>query len=172
LSIGGWHWCSPTPKGLDSAKRLAAELRADPAASLLEGLNDMLGAAASGLRAPLAKALTTANSTGSNDLGSPDDDAHREALAGRGMKKRCSPLTLPVAQRSFSGIVGFQTMPVLVAALPPSRRGFPSHPGLRSAGNLNSRYHHRRSTRRWAARRRETRFGAQRDAIKTRRPKV
>ncbi len=114
-------FANPDPaKGLDAAKRLAAELKADhpdAAASLLEGLEDMFALRRLCIGGNLAEMLTCTNAIES--MISVARTTMRNVTNWRDgeMKKRWVAAGMLEAQRSFRRIRGYKQMPVLVAAL-------------------------------------------------------
>ncbi len=114
-------FANPDPaKGLEAAKRLAAELKADhpdAAASLLEGLEDMFALRRLGVGGNLAEMLTCTNAI--EPMISVARTTMRNVKNWRDgeMKKRWVAAGMWEAQRSFRRIRGYKQMPVLVAAL-------------------------------------------------------
>jgi len=114
-------FANPDPeKGLDAAKSLAGELRADhpdAAASLLEGLPDMFGVRRLGVGGNLAEMLTCTNAIESMISVARTTMRNVKHWQGGEMKKRWVAAGMLEAQRSFRRIRGYKQMPVLVAAL-------------------------------------------------------
>ena len=114
-------FANPDPaKGLDAAKRLAAELRPDhpdAAASLLEGLDDMFSLRRLGVTGSLAKTLTTTNCIESMISVARTTMRNVKHWQDGEMKKRWVAAGMAEAQRSFRRVVGYKQMPALVAAL-------------------------------------------------------
>jgi putative transposase len=112
---------NPDPaKGLDAAKRLAAELRADhpdAATSLMEGLDDMFSLRRLGVTGSLAKTLTTTNCIESMISVARTTMRNVKHWQDGEMKKRWVAAGMAEAQRSFRRVVGHKQMPALVAAL-------------------------------------------------------
>jgi putative transposase len=114
-------FANPDPdKGLDAAKRLAGELRAehpDAAASLLEGLEDMFAVRRLGIDGPLAEMLTCTNAIESMISVARTTMRNVKHWQDGEMKKRWVAAGMAEAQRSFRRIRGYKQMPKLVAAL-------------------------------------------------------
>jgi transposase-like protein len=114
-------FANPDPaKGLDAAKRLAAELKADhpdAAASLLEGLEDMFSLRRLGVGGNLAEMLTCTNAIESMISVARTTMRNVKNWRDGEMKKRWMAAGMLEAQRSFRRIRGYKQMPVLVAAL-------------------------------------------------------
>jgi transposase-like protein len=114
-------FANPDPaKGIDAAKRLAGELRADhpdAAASLLEGLDEMFSLRRLGVTGPLAKTLTTTNCIESMISVARTTMRNVKHWQDGEMKKRWVAAGMAEAQRSFRRVVGYKQMPALVAAL-------------------------------------------------------
>ncbi len=111
----------PDPaKGLDAARRLAAELRADhpdATASLLEGLEDMFTVRRLGVDGRLALTLTTTNPIESMISVSRTVMDRVKRWKDGSMKKRWVAAGMLEAERSFRRVKGCKEMPTLVAAL-------------------------------------------------------
>ena len=114
-------FANPDPdKGLDAAKRLAGELRADhpdAAASLLEGLEDMFAVRRLGINKSLAEMLTCTNAIESMISVVRTTTRNVKHWRDGEMKKRWVAAGMLEAQRSFRRIRGYKQMPALVAAL-------------------------------------------------------
>ena len=114
-------FANPDPaKGLEAAKRLAAELKADhpdAAASLLEGLEDMFALRRLGVGGNLAEMLTCTNAIESMISVARTTMRNVKNWRDGEMKKRWVAAGMWEAQRSFRRIRGYKQMPVLVAAL-------------------------------------------------------
>jgi transposase-like protein len=112
---------NPDPaKGLDAAKRLAAEIKfdhPDAAASLLEGLDDMFAVRRLGVNGALATTLTTTNCIESMISVARTTMRNVKHWQGGEMKKRWLAAGMAEAQRSFRRVVGYKQMPVLIKAL-------------------------------------------------------
>ena len=107
-------------KGLDAARRLAAELKSDhpdAAASLAEGLEDMFSVRRLGVTGALARTLTTTNCIESMISVARTTMHNVKHWKDGEMKKRWLAAGMAEAQRSFRRVVGFKQMPVLVGAL-------------------------------------------------------
>ncbi|MDQ4133565.1 MAG: IS256 family transposase [Actinomycetota bacterium] len=111
----------PNPaRGLDAARRLAGELRADhpdAAASLLEGLEDMFTVRRLGVSGRLALTLTTTNPIESMISVSRTVTGRVKRWKDGSMKKRWVAAGMLEAERSFRRVKGCKEMPTLVAAL-------------------------------------------------------
>jgi putative transposase len=111
----------PDPaKGLDAARRLAADLRADhpdAAASLLEGLEDMFTVRRLGITGRLARTLTNTNCIESMISVARTTTGRVKRWKDGSMKKRWVAAGMLEAERSFRRVKGCKEMPVLVAAL-------------------------------------------------------
>ena len=114
-------FANPDPaKGLDAAKRLAGEVRAehpDAAASLLEGLEDMFAVRRLGLGGNLAEMLTCTNAIESMISVARTTMANVKHWQDGEMKKRWVAAGMLEAQRSFRRVRGYKQVPQLVAAL-------------------------------------------------------
>jgi transposase-like protein len=114
-------FANPDPaKGLDAAKRLAGELKADhpdAAASLLEGLEDMFAVRRLGIGGNLAEMLTCTNAIESMISVARTTMRNVKNWQDGEMKKRWVAAGMLEAQRSFRRIRGYKQMPVLIAAL-------------------------------------------------------
>ena len=114
-------FAGPDPaKGLDAAKRLAAELRPDhpdAAASLLEGLEDMFTVRRLGIGGNLAEMLTCTNAIESMISVARTTMRNVKNWRDGEMKKRWVAAGVLEAQRSFRRVRGYKQMPALVAAL-------------------------------------------------------
>jgi len=112
---------NPDPaKGLDAAKRLAAEIKfdhPDAAASLLEGLDDMFAVRRLGVNGALATTLTTTNCIESMISVARTTMRNVKHWQGGEMKKRWLAAGMAEAQRSFRRVIGYKQMPVLIKAL-------------------------------------------------------
>ena len=114
-------FADPNPeKGLDQAKRIAGELKADhpdAAASLREGLDEMFTVRRLGINGPLAITLTNTNciesmiSVGRHTMGNV------KSWKDGQMKKRWVAAGMLEAERSFRRVRGYKDMPALVAAM-------------------------------------------------------
>jgi transposase-like protein len=111
---------NPDPaKGLDPAKRVAAELNfdhPDAAASLLEGLDDMFAVRRLGVNGALATTLTTTNCIDSMISVARTTMRNVKHWQGGEMKQRWLAAGMAEAQRSFRRVIGEQ-MPMLIKAL-------------------------------------------------------
>lgn len=131
----------PDPvKGLDSARRLAAELKAnhpDAAASLLEGLEEMFTVRRLGVSGRLARSLTCTNCIESM-ISVARTAMHRVKRWSDGtMKKRWTAAGMLEAERNFRRIKGCTEMPhPRRRPPPPRRRRRHAHP-RRPEGGLN-----------------------------------
>ena len=114
-------FANPDPvKGLDAAKRLAGEVRAehpDAAASLLEGLEDMFAVRRLGIGGNLAEMLTCTNAIESMISVVRTTMANVKHWQDGEMKKRWVAAGMLEAQRSFRRVRGYKQVPALVAAL-------------------------------------------------------
>jgi transposase-like protein len=114
-------FANPNPdKGLDAARRIAAELKADhpdAAGSLLEGLEDMFTVRRLGIDGRLATTLTNTNSIESMISVARTAMRNVKRWQDGSMKKRWVAAGMLEAQRSFRRLRGCKTMPTLVAAL-------------------------------------------------------
>jgi transposase-like protein len=114
---------NPDPaKGLDAARRLAAELRADhpdAAASLAEGLDDMFTVRRLGIEGRLALTLTLTSTNPIESMISVARTAMSRVKRWKdgSMKKRWTAAGMLEAERSFRRVKGCKEMPALVAAL-------------------------------------------------------
>jgi len=109
-----------TAKGLDAARRLAAELDAehpDAAASLREGLEEMFTARRLGVTPRLAKNLTNTNCIESMISIARHTTGRVTKWKDGTMKKRWIAAGMLEAERSFRRIKGYRDMPDFVAAL-------------------------------------------------------
>jgi transposase-like protein len=107
-------------KGLDAARRLAAELRQDhpnASASLLEGLDDMFAVRRLGLGISLAKTLTNTNPIESMIAITKTPMRRVKKWSDGSMKKRWVAAGLLEAERSFRKVRGYKDMDKLVTAL-------------------------------------------------------
>ncbi len=107
-------------KGLDAARRLAAELQADhpdAAASLLEGLEDMFTVRRLGVTGRLALTLTTTNPIESMISVARTAMGRVKRWKDGSMKKRWVAAGMLEAERSFRRVKGCKEMPTLVAAV-------------------------------------------------------
>jgi transposase-like protein len=107
-------------KGLDQAKRIAAELKADhpdAAASLLEGLEDMFTVRRLGIDGRLARTLTNTNCIESMISIARTTMRNVKRWQDGSMKKRWVAAGMLEAERSFRRVRGCKDMPQLVAAL-------------------------------------------------------
>ncbi|HEX2042462.1 MAG TPA: transposase [Acidimicrobiales bacterium] len=111
---------SDPAKGLDAARRLAAELRADhpdAAASLAEGLEDMFTVRRLGVSGRLALTLTNTNCIESMISVARTAMARVKRWKDGSMKKRWVAAGMLEAERSFRRVKGCAEMPTLIAAL-------------------------------------------------------
>jgi len=112
---------NPDPvKGLDAARRLAAELKADhpdAAASLLEGLDDMFTVRRLGVGDRLALTLTNTNCIESMISVARTAMGRVKRWKDGSMKKRWVAAGVLEAERSFRRLKGCKDMPTLIAAL-------------------------------------------------------
>jgi len=107
-------------KGLDTARRLAGELRADhpdAAASLLEGLEDMFTVRRLGVSGRLALTLTNTNCIESMISVARTAMGRVKNWKDGSMKKRWVAVGMLEAERNFRRVRGCKEMPTLVAAL-------------------------------------------------------
>jgi transposase-like protein len=107
-------------KGIDQAKRIAGELKADhpdAAASLLEGLEEMFTLRRLGVGGRLAATLTNTNCIESMISVARTTIGNVKNWKDGSMKKRWVAAGMLEAQRSFRRIRGCKDMPILVAAL-------------------------------------------------------
>ena len=107
-------------KGLDAAKRIASELRADhpdAAASLLEGLEEMFTVRRLGVSGRLATTLTNTNCIESMISVARTTMGNVKNWKDGSMKKRWVAAGMLEAERSFRRVRGCKEMPTLVAAL-------------------------------------------------------
>jgi transposase-like protein len=107
-------------KGLDAAKRIAGELKADhpdAAASLLEGLEEMFTVRRLGVGGRLATTLTNTNCIESMISIARTTTGNVKSWKDGSMKKRWVAAGMLEAERSFRRIRGCKDMPVLVDAL-------------------------------------------------------
>ena len=106
--------------GLDRAKALARELKADhpdAAASLLEGLEDMFTVRRLGTTGTLAKSLTTTNAIESMISITRTTARNVKRWRDGEMKKRWVAAGMLEAERSFRRIMGHRDLPKLLAVL-------------------------------------------------------
>ncbi len=112
---------NPDPaKGIDTARRLAAELKADhpdAAASLLEGLEDMFTVRRLGVTGRLATTLTNTNCIESMISVARTTMGHVKRWKDGSMKKRWVAAGMLEAERSFRRVKGCKEMSTLVASL-------------------------------------------------------
>ena len=107
-------------KGLDHAKRIAAELKADhpdAAASLLEGLEEMFTVRRLGVNGRLATTLTNTNCIESMISVARTTMGNVKNWKDGSMKKRWVAVGMLEAERNFRRVRGCKEMPTLVAAL-------------------------------------------------------
>jgi transposase-like protein len=107
-------------KGLDAAKRIAGELKADhpdAAASLLEGLEDMFTVRRLGVSGRLATTLTNTNCIESMISVARTTMGNVKRWQDGMMKKRWVTAGMLEAERNFRRVRGCKEMPTLVAAL-------------------------------------------------------
>ena len=107
-------------KGLDAAKRIAAELKADhpdATASLLEGLEEMFTVRRLGINGRLAATLTNTNCIESMISVARTTMGNVKNWKDGSMKKRWVAAGMLEAERNFRRIRGCKEMPALVAAL-------------------------------------------------------
>jgi putative transposase len=114
-------FADPDPaKGLEAAKRIAAELKADhpdAAASLCEGLEDMFTLRRLGVGGRLAATLTNTNCIESMISVARTTTRNVKNWKDGSMKKRWVAAGMLEAQRNFRRVRGCKDMPTLVAAL-------------------------------------------------------
>ena len=113
-------------KGLDAAKRIANELKADhpdAAASLMEGLEEMFTVRRLGVNGRLAATLTNTNCIESMISVARTTMGNVKNWKDGSMKKRWVAAGMLEAERNFRRIRGCKELPTLVAAL---RRHTPS----------------------------------------------
>jgi transposase-like protein len=114
-------FADPDPvKGLDQARRIAGELKADhpdAAASLLEGLEEMFTVRRLGLTGRLATTLTNTNCIESMISVARTTMGNVKSWKDGSMKKRWVAAGMLEAERSFRRVRGCKEMPTLVAAL-------------------------------------------------------
>jgi len=106
--------------GLDQAKRIVGELRADhpdAAASLVEGLEDMFTVRRLGVSGRLASTLTNTNCIESMISVAQRAMGRVTRWKDGSMKKRWVAAGMLEAERSFRRVKGCKEMPTLVAAL-------------------------------------------------------
>ena len=117
----GSIFAQPNPdKGLEQAKRLAAELEADnpdAAASLREGLDDMFTVRRLGVSGTLAKTLTNTNCIESMISIARRTTRRVTNWKDGSMKKRWVAAGMLEAERSFRRVRGYNDMAKLVTAL-------------------------------------------------------
>ena len=122
----------PDPvKGLDAARRLAGELRADhpdAAASLLEGLEDMFTVRRLGITGRLALTLTNTNCIESMISVARTTMGRVKRWKDGSMKKRWVAAGMLEAERSFRRVKGCKEMPALIAALHRDTNAAVTHP--------------------------------------------
>jgi transposase-like protein len=107
-------------KGLDQAKRIAGELKADhpdAAASLLEGLEDMFTVRRLGVGGRLVTTLTNTNCIESMISVARTTMGNVKHWKDGSMKKRWAAAGMLEAERNFRRVRGCKEMPTLVAAL-------------------------------------------------------
>ena len=107
-------------KGLDQAKRIAGELKADhpdAAASLLEGLEEMFTVRRLGVTGRLAATLTNTNCIESMISVARTTMGNVKNWKDGSMKKRWVAAGMLEAERSFRRVRGCKDMPILIAAL-------------------------------------------------------
>ncbi|HEX2063053.1 MAG TPA: IS256 family transposase [Acidimicrobiales bacterium] len=111
----------PDPaKGLDAARRLAGELKADhpdAASSLLEGIEDMFTVRRLGIQGRLALTLTNTNCIESMISVARTAMGRVKRWKDGSMKKRWVAAGMLEAERSFRRVKGCKEMATLVAAL-------------------------------------------------------
>ena len=116
-------FADPNPaKGLDAAKRIVGELRADhpdAAASLLEGLEEMFTVRRLGINGRLATTLTNTNCIESMISVARTTMGNVKSWKDGSMKKRWVAAGMLDAERSFRRVRGCKEMPALVTALRP-----------------------------------------------------
>jgi putative transposase len=111
---------SDPAKGLDQAKRIAGELKADhpdAAASLLEGLEEMFTVRRLGVSGRLAATLTNTNCIESMISVARTTMGNVKSWKDGSMKKRWVAAGMLEAERNFRRVRGCKEMPTLVAAL-------------------------------------------------------
>jgi putative transposase len=114
-----FHHADPA-KGIDGARRLAGELRADhpdAAASLLEGLEEMFTVRRLGVGGRLALTLTNTNCIESMIGVARSAMGRVKRWKDGSMKKRWVAAGMLEAERSFRRVKGCAEMPTLVAAI-------------------------------------------------------
>jgi hypothetical protein len=107
-------------KGLDQAKRIACELKADhpdAAASLLEGLDEMFTVRRLGVSGKLVTTLTNTNCIESMISVARTTMGNVKSWKDGSMKKRWVAAGMLEAERNFRRVRGCKEMPTLVAAL-------------------------------------------------------
>ena len=107
-------------KGLDAARRIAGELKADhpdAAASLAEGLDDMFTVRRLGVNGRLAATLTNTNCIESMISVARTTMGNVKNWKDGSMKKRWVAAGMLEAERNFRRVRGCKDMPTLVAAL-------------------------------------------------------
>jgi putative transposase len=107
-------------KGLDQAKRIAGELKADhpdAAASLLEGLEEMFTVRRLGINGQLATTMTNTNCIESMISVARTTMGNVKSWKDGSMKKRWVAAGMLEAERNFRRVRGCKQMPALVAAL-------------------------------------------------------
>ncbi len=114
-------FADPNPaKGLEAAKRVAGELKADhpdAAASLLEGLEEMFTVRRLGVSGRLAATLTNTNCIESMISVARTTMGNVKSWKDGSMKKRWVAAGMLEAERNFRRVRGCKEMPTLVAAL-------------------------------------------------------
>jgi putative transposase len=114
-------FADPDPaKGLDQAKRIVGELKADHpdgAASLLEGLEEMFTVRRLGVGGRLATTLTNTNCIESMISVARTTMGNVTSWKDGSMKKRWVAAGMLEAERNFRRVRGCKEMPTLVAAL-------------------------------------------------------
>lgn len=107
-------------KGLDAARRIAGELKADhpdAAASLVEGLEEMFTVRRLGVSGRLAATLTNTNCIESMISVARTTMGNVKSWKDGSMKKRWVAAGMLEAERNFRRVRGCKEMPALVAAL-------------------------------------------------------
>lgn len=107
-------------KGLNAARRIAGELKADhpdAAASLLEGLEEMFTVRRLGVSGRLAATLTNTNCIESMISVARTTMGNVKSWKNGSMKKRWVAAGMLEAERNFRRVRGCKDMPTLVAAL-------------------------------------------------------
>lgn len=107
-------------KGLDAARRIAGELKADhpdAAASLLEGVEEMFTVRRLGVTGRLATTLTNTNCIESMISVARTTMGNVKSWKDGSMKKRWVAAGMLEAERNFRRVRGCKEMPTLVAAL-------------------------------------------------------